>query len=100
MTDLVYLAIACDMSRSISFMYTHLGSFLAANRITESGVKTNLHEMGHTGVKSYPDLADAYAWHARHFARVVNTPASISPPQGPFFCGSPSASVTNGRSDS
>ena len=82
MTDLVYLAIACDIARSINLMYTHSGSFLAANRVTESQVKTNMHELGHNGAKAYPDLADAYAWHTRHFARLVSKLRATRTPEG------------------
>jgi hypothetical protein len=74
MTDLVHMAIACDISRVASFMLTHAQCFM--NMFTLLNLPSDLHEITHGSIGDNEDqmqdaLADCAAWHVKHFARLV-----------------------------
>ena len=66
--DLVHIALACDLTRSVSLMLTHFHSWMNFYPIT--GVQSDLHEIGH-GKGTTRDMADAIAWHYKHFGYLV-----------------------------
>lgn len=67
-SDLVHMAFVCDLTRSASLQYTmaqsHLNLFPAIG-----GAKLDVHELGHSG--KTVDMTKAHAWHAKHFAYLV-----------------------------
>ncbi len=74
MTDLIHMAIACDISRVASFMLTHAQCFM--NMYTLLDLPSDLHEITHGSIGYMEDvtqgaLADCAAWHVKHFARLV-----------------------------
>jgi hypothetical protein len=66
--DLVHVALACDLTRSVSLMFTHFHSWM--NFYPLIGVQSDLHEIGH-GKGTTREMADAIAWHNKHFAYLV-----------------------------
>ena len=70
MTDLVHMAIACDLTRSIAFMYTYEQSFMNVEALIPRGLRTDMHQLGHFA-GSNNDHADGTAWHVRHWARLI-----------------------------
>ncbi len=74
MTDLIHMAIACDISRVASFMLTHAQCFM--NMYTLLDLPSDLHEITHGSIGDDEDqmqdaLADCAAWHVKHFGRLV-----------------------------
>jgi hypothetical protein len=67
MSDLVHMAFACDLSRSITFMHTMIQSFLNVAEI--SGHQYALHDMTHGGQSV--DFNDVIAWHVDQFAYLI-----------------------------
>ena len=68
--DLVHMAMACDLSRSISLQMTMFQSHL--NMYPLTGQATDLHELGHFGVPGgTAAMAVAHAWHVKHFAYLI-----------------------------
>ncbi len=67
-SDLVHMAFVCDLTRSVALQYTmaqsHLNLYPAIG-----GKPLDVHELGHSG-KSV-DMHMAHAWHAKHFAYLV-----------------------------
>ena len=76
-SELISMALACDLTRSISFMLTMAQSRM--NLFDVIGAKTTVHEVGHQGDGGFDyegglrifALADSVAWHVKHFARLV-----------------------------
>jgi hypothetical protein len=68
--DLVHMAFACDLTRSISLMFTYAQSFMNAETIIPSGVRSDLHELGH-GAGGVEDVSDGIAWQVGHFADLI-----------------------------
>ena len=69
MCDLIHMAFTCDLTRSVSLMFTFVQSFMNVNSIV--GVTTDLHELGH-GAGSAEDMASGIAWHVDHFAYLIS----------------------------
>jgi uncharacterized protein DUF1552 len=74
MTDLVHMAIACDISRVASFMLTHAQCFM--NMYTLLNLPSDLHEITHGSIgnnegEMQDALADCAAWHVKHYARLI-----------------------------
>lgn len=69
MCDLIHMAFTCDLTRSVSLMFTYVQSFMNVSSIV--GVTTDLHELGH-GAGSTEDMAGGIAWHVDHFAYLVS----------------------------
>jgi hypothetical protein len=71
--DLVALAFTCDLSRVASILFTSSQSFLSMGPV--SGRFADMHSLGHAVALSPPgntgDMADAVAWHVKHFARLA-----------------------------
>jgi hypothetical protein len=63
--DLVHMAVTCDLTRVVSFMFTMFQSHL--NMYALTGQKADLHEIGHNG----DPVSKAIAWHLKHFAYLV-----------------------------
>ncbi len=67
-SDLIHMAFVCDLTRSVALQYTMAQSHV--NLVPVIGGKPfDLHELGHSA-KSI-DMHLAHAWHARHFAYLV-----------------------------
>ena len=69
--DLIHLAFACDVSASAAFRLTDDFCFMTSKHIVASGNSAPVHELGH-GQGTYQDMADAYNWHVKHMARLVD----------------------------
>jgi hypothetical protein len=65
--DIVHMAFACDLSRSITLMFTMSQSYLNVGKLT--GVYNTIHNIGHSG--STPNVAKVIAWHMKHFGRLI-----------------------------
>jgi hypothetical protein len=69
MTDLLHMAFTCDLTRSATLAYTFAQCFIDTKALL--GIQqTDVHELGH-GAGSAEDVADALAWHIKHFAKLV-----------------------------
>ena len=73
MTDLIHMAFTCDQSRVASLMFTYSQCFLNMNPVY--GYPSDVHELGHYAVgggdKGANAVADAVAWHVKHFANLA-----------------------------
>ncbi|HEX2881290.1 MAG TPA: DUF1552 domain-containing protein [Polyangiaceae bacterium] len=70
MTDLLRLALACDLTRTATLVYTFAQCFIDTQELL--GIqRTDVHELGH-GAGDDNDHADAFAWHVDHFARLIS----------------------------
>lgn len=73
LTELMYMAFVCDISRVGSVMYTMAQCFLNMHPIY--GHASDLHELGHYGVGGgMPGLeavSDGVAWHVKHWGNLV-----------------------------
>ena len=70
--DLVHMAVTCDLTRVVSFMFTMFQSHM--NMFPLTGQKADLHEIGHNGdpnSKGTLAVSKAIAWHMKHFAYLV-----------------------------
>ncbi|HWB82049.1 MAG TPA: DUF1552 domain-containing protein [Nannocystaceae bacterium] len=72
-TDLLHMALACDLTRSVALQYTYAHCWL--NMFPVTGHTNDVHELGHSdpGDDSSPleAMSDAIAWHLKHWARFV-----------------------------
>jgi len=69
MSDLLHVALTCDLTRSATLAYTFAQCFIDTQALL--GIQqTDVHELGH-GAGSDEDKADAFAWHVKHFAYLV-----------------------------
>lgn len=66
-SDLVHMAVTCDLTRSATLMYTMMQSFM--NVLPFAGHEYQLHDMTHSGPAV--DFNDVIAWHVEHFAYLV-----------------------------
>jgi hypothetical protein len=71
MSDLIHMAFTCDLTRSAALMYSFAQSFMSVESIIESGLRADMHELGH-GAGDEDDHADGLAWHMRHWAYLVD----------------------------
>ena len=73
LTDLMYMAFVCDISRVGSVMYTMAQCFL--NAFPLKGHASDIHELGHYGVGGGMDgliaVSDGVAWHVQHWGRLL-----------------------------
>lgn len=67
MTDLLAMALTCDLTRSATLMYTMWQSFMNIHPIT--GQSWNHHIMHHQGSTSL--VNEMITWHMDHFSRLV-----------------------------
>jgi hypothetical protein len=68
---LVKMAFACDLTRSVSMMYSHFHSWM--NVYSLIGRESDLHELGHSGDRhGSRGQAEILAWHYKHFAALVD----------------------------
>jgi len=75
MCDLIHMAIACDLTRSVLFQFSNSQSFLNMSAIT--GQRSDLHELSHGGFGNLTDpdttqaLAKGINWHMKHWAYLI-----------------------------
>lgn len=75
MCDLIHMAIACDLTRSVLLQFTNSQSFL--NMATVTNQRSDLHELSHGGFGNLndPDTTQALAkginWHMKHWAYLL-----------------------------
>jgi len=68
---LIKMAFACDLTRSVSMMYTHFHSWMNVHPLI--GRESDLHELGHSGDRhGTRGQAEILAWHYKHFASLVD----------------------------
>lgn len=80
LTDLIHMALTCELTRSVALQYTYAHCWL--NMFPVTGHTNDLHELGHSGSGSETSpleaLSDGIAWNVKHWARLVdllkNTP--------------------------
>jgi hypothetical protein len=72
-TDLLHMALACDLTRTVALQYTHAHCWL--NMYPLTGHTNDQHELGHGGTGSdttpLEAFSDAIAWNVGHWARLV-----------------------------
>jgi hypothetical protein len=66
-TDLLHMALTCDLTRSATLMFTMFQSFMNIHPLT--GYEWNQHQMQHEGETA--QLNEMIAWHMDHFGRLV-----------------------------
>lgn len=66
--DLIHMAFACDLTRSVSLQFTMFQSHM--NMYPLTGLRNDLHEIGHSGDGTL-GMAKAQAWHMKHFGYLV-----------------------------
>lgn len=69
MTDLLHMALACDLARTATLAYTFSQCFIDSVLLLGRGAK-DLHELSH-GAGTPEDVAASLAWPVGHFARLV-----------------------------
>jgi hypothetical protein len=70
--DLIHMAVACDLSRVVSLMFTMFQSHM--NMYPLTGHRCDCHEVGHNGDparKGTLAVSEVIAWHMKHFAYLV-----------------------------
>jgi hypothetical protein len=68
---LIKMAFACDLTRSVSLMYSHFHSWMNVYELV--GRESDLHELGHSGnTHGTRGQAEMLAWHYKHFAALVD----------------------------
>lgn len=68
-TDLVHMALACDLTRVVSLQYTMAQSHMNMHPLT--GIAYDLHEIGHSSNRRTEGVSTAIRWHIDHWARLV-----------------------------
>ena len=66
-TDLLHMALTCDLTRSATLMYTIWQSFMNIHPLT--GLQWNQHQTQHQG--STAQLNTMVTWHMDHFAQLI-----------------------------
>jgi Protein of unknown function (DUF1552) len=85
MCDLLYMAYACDLTRSSMLQFTNVQSFMNMFEIT--GQKSNLHELSHGSFGNQTEANDTAAmakginWHMKHWASLIQKLATTK--EGP-----------------
>lgn len=69
MTELLHMALVCDLTRVATLMYTYIGSSINLQPI--SGVQKTFHSFHHHDSATQNDLNAAIAWHVDHWASLV-----------------------------
>ncbi len=77
-TDLTAMALACDMTRSMTLMHTFVQSFMNAAAIAQ--VSRTVHDAHHQGGPTVQKIARIAAWHMKHFAALIERLRSL--PEG------------------
>lgn len=72
--DMIALAFACDITRSVSWCMTFDQCFMSSRYA--SGVDNDMHALSHQGTQQ--NLADNANWHAARLAKLVGKLASLS----------------------
>jgi hypothetical protein len=73
-TNLLYMAMKCDITRVASLQYTFFQSFMSAKPF--SGENTDIHEIGHSSRSEA--LVDIVTWHVDQFAMLAERLKSSS----------------------
>lgn len=69
-TDLIHMALACDLTRSVSFQYTMAQSHMNMYPLIE--IPYDLHEIGHSSPRGTEGVSTAIRWHVDHWSRLVS----------------------------
>lgn len=73
-TELLHMALACDLTRTVALQYTHAHCWLNMQPMTTH--TNDLHELGHgsSGTDATPleGLSDGVAWNVEQWARLVS----------------------------
>jgi hypothetical protein len=69
MTDLLHMALTCDLTRTATMAYTFAQCFIDTFLLLGTGGR-DLHQLGHGG-GTPEEIAKALAWHTGHFSRLV-----------------------------
>ncbi len=86
MCDLIHMAIACDLTRSVLLQFTNSQSFMNMSAI--SGQRSDLHELSHGGFGNLTDpdttqaLAKGINWHMKHWAYLLQKLKDTPEPGG------------------
>jgi hypothetical protein len=70
MGDLVYLSLACDHARVVSWMFTYPQSFMSVAPIIGNR-QVDQHDLGHGGGNA-DDMARSASWYVEHLARLAD----------------------------
>ena len=71
LTDVLHMALTCDLTRSATLMYTFWKSWMSAAHLGD-GWEMDIHEVGHSpGTMPRQAMADVIGWHVGHFARLA-----------------------------
>ncbi len=69
LSDLVYMAFACDMTRVATLMFTFPMCFMSVEPLI--GKKVDLHDLGHGGGNDQ-NIGEAIGWHIKHVAYLAD----------------------------
>jgi hypothetical protein len=82
--DLIRMAFACDLTRVGSLMFTHFSSMMNMYQVT--GLASDLHELTHgqegIGGDGTHHVAQALAWHLKHFGYLADSMRSCADGDG------------------
>lgn len=85
MNDLMYLALACDLTRAASLMYTFAQSFVALTPMlgykVSGDIEGDVHEVHH-GAGNATDHARVWAWHVGHWVYLLEKLKGTAEPNG------------------
>lgn len=70
LTDMLYYALVCDLTRVGALQYTMRQSFMSAEYMTRRQVRKDIHAVGHSW-GDRPDVSDIHAWHINYFGKLV-----------------------------
>jgi hypothetical protein len=71
-SDLIHMALTCDLSRVVSLQYTMFQSHM--NVFALCGAHCDLHELGHNGdpvIRGTLAVSKMIAWHMKHFGYLI-----------------------------
>ena len=68
-TDLVHMALACDLTRVVAMQYTMAQSHM--NMFPLIQIPFDLHEIGHSSPERTTGVSQAIRWHVDHWAQLV-----------------------------
>lgn len=69
-SNLIRMALTCDLSRYASLQYTNWKSWMSAQNVGQ-GWDYDIHEVGHNGSLPAEAMGDVVGWHVGHFAQLV-----------------------------
>ena len=69
MTDILHMALTCDLTRSATLMYTMWQSFMNINDLPGVGIQNQSHLVQHNG--SNGQMTNLCRWYSHHYGRLV-----------------------------